>query len=77
MNIIPRHRGKKSFLVSYDVFTRSRSFANEEVQNDKCFLGELCYFKVLKRQNKDMVCISVKWIKKSKSLCMYNNWIIE
>ena len=42
-------QGRNNFLtvISYDGFTRSRSFANEEVQNDKCFLGELCYFKVL------------------------------
>lgn len=42
-------QGKNSFLTSYDVFPMSRSFANEEVQNDKCFL-QLCYFKVLKRR---------------------------
>lgn len=39
----------KSFLtlISYDVFTRSRSSTKEEVQK-KCFLGKLFYFKVFK-----------------------------
>lgn len=34
-------------LISYDVFTRSRSSTKEEVQK-KCFLGKLFYFKVFK-----------------------------
>lgn len=37
-------QGRNSFLteISCGVLTRSRSFANEEVQNSKCFLDELC-----------------------------------
>lgn len=37
-------QGRNTFLteISCGVFTRSRSFANEEVQNDKYFLNELC-----------------------------------
>lgn len=56
-------------MISYDVFTRSRSFANVEVQNDKCFLGGLCYFKVLKRHNKDVVCILWEGSKR-ENLCV-------
>lgn len=71
-------QGRNSFLtvITYDVLTWSRSFANEEVQNDKCFLRELCYFKMFKR-HKDVVCISMRRFKKRKSLCMFNNWVIE